>query len=442
MDLLKGNIKKAYIQYLIPSMGSTIVMTIYSFVDTIAVGQSVGPGGAAALAVIMPLFGLTAFLGIICGIGGSVMMSKARGKGNNEKGNAYFTVSLVIAGVFTAVAWLALALFAEKIFAVFGASADLMPLVMEYGKWMIIFCPAFILSAFLACFIRNDNAPKLAMTAVVIGGIINIFGDWLFVFPLGMGITGAAIATALGTSIQTLILCSHFFTKKCGLKLVKPYCISRAVSRIISTGFGAGLIDISVVVLTGILNNQVIRYGGEAALAVFGVVLTIVALIQALFGGVGNAIQPIVSTNFGAGENERIRQVFRMSIVTVVLMGLLFTTVGLLLPTQIIRLFMKATPEVLEIAPSIVRTYFLSLLPMGISILAIYYMQSIMHTKISIGIALSRGLIISGLLVSFLPLVAGLNGVWWAIVITECAVAIAALCCFKSVHRQSALKPN
>ena len=215
MDFITSDIKPLYRKYLVASMASALVMSIYSFVDTIAVGQSEGPTGAAAMAVITPLYGILIFLAILCGVGGSVLMSNAKGEGNEEKGNAYFTSALLLIGALVMIAWATLALFHHQIFTLFGADDNLMPKVMEYAKWVIWFLPVFIAPTVISSFIRNDGAPNLAMGAVIIGGCCNIFGDWFFVFPLGMGMEGAAVATVVGTSIQVLIMCSHFFRKKC-----------------------------------------------------------------------------------------------------------------------------------------------------------------------------------------------------------------------------------
>ena len=195
MDFITANIKSLYRKYLIASMASALVMSVYSFVDTIAVGQSEGPLGAAAMAVITPLYGILVFLGILCGIGGSVLTSNAWGEGKKEKGNAYFTAAVVLMATLTAVTWIAFALFHHEIFTFFGADEHTMPKVMEYAKWLIATVPIFIAPTFISAFIRNDGAPGLAMAAVIIGGCINVFGDWFLVFPLGMGMTGAAIYT-------------------------------------------------------------------------------------------------------------------------------------------------------------------------------------------------------------------------------------------------------
>ena len=436
MNILKDDIKKLYSKYLVASMGGALAMSIYSFVDTIAVGQSAGPNGAAAIAVINPLYGILLFLAILCGIGGSVLMSKAKGEGDEVKGNAYFTASVIVMAFFNVLFWLLFALFADDIYALFGANSDIMPYVKKYARWIVYFSPVFFFSYFLACFVRNDGAPVLAMRAVIVGGSLNIFGDWFLVFPMGMGMAGAAIATVLGTTLQLLILCSHFLSKKCTLRLVKPGRPFRAFGEVLATGFGSSLIESANIVLFCIFNNQIMRYGGSDALAVFGVVATVSFLFQALFSGVGQAVQPLVSTNFGAGEHVRIRQVLHMSMKTGVIMGVFFTSMGLFFPREIIRLFMDATPEVLALAPVIVRTYFLTFLFMGVSVISTYYLQSIMKARMSALIALLRGAVLSGLLLIVLPLFIGIQGVWWAMPAAECLVALMAACYLRRIQHE------
>lgn len=427
MDFVTGDIKQLYRKFLTASMASAMVMSIYSFVDTIAVGQSEGPAGAAAMAVITPLYGVLIFLGILCGVGGSVLYGNARGEGKEEKANALFTAATGLMVFLILLVWIIFALFHQQIFTFFGADAELMPKVMEYARWLIWFLPVFILPTFISSFIRNDGAPGLAMAAVIIGGCVNIFGDWFFVFPLGMGMTGAAIATVLGTNVQVIIMCIHFFTKKCTLRVVKPNHVKPAICQTLGIGFGASVLDLGTVILSIITNNQIMRYGDTNALAVYGVVATITSLFQALYCGVGQAIQPIVSANCGAMQADRIKQVWKMSLTTVIVLGIGFTAVGELFPTQIVRLFMDVTPEVLTVAPGIIRPFFLLFLFLGITVLATYHLQSIMHGRMSMIIAVLRSVVISGLLIYILPLFMGILGVWVAMPISELIVAIIAL---------------
>lgn len=426
MDYLTSSTKALYRKYLIASLGSALVITIYSFVDTIAVGQSEGPAGTAAMAVITPIFGILVFFGILFGIGGSVLMNNAKGAGNEEKGNAYFTTALILVVGFTVVTWVLFARFSKPILFFFGATQGTLPLVMRYVQWLIRCWPIFIFSTFIGAFVRNDNAPGLVMAGVISGGCFNIFGDWFFVFPLGMGMEGAAIATVLGTTLQCLIICSHLFRKCCGLKLAKPFRMGKAIRKIFVIGIGASLLDLGTVVLSTITNNQILRYGSEVELAIYGVMTTIAALVQAMYCGVGQAIQPLVSANFGGRQYGRVRQFLKMSVVTVLIMGVLFTALAEGLPVPIVQLFMDATPEVLAAAPNSMRLYSLLYLFLGFTVLSTYYLQSVMRDRASMAIGILRSLVVSGLLLYLLPLFWGINGVWLALPISECIVTVVA----------------
>ena len=435
MDLLKDKIGSLYLKFLAPSLFSALVTTIYSFVDTIAIGKGVGTDGAAACAVIYPIMGDASLFGFLCGIGGSVRFGKARGESRMEKANAYYTASLILVLVLTALVWPFTALFRKEIFTLFGASSALMPLVLEYGDWIIGTFPAFILSAYFTCMVRCDGAPNVVMGAVIAGGVFNVFGDWFLVFPMGMGMAGAAIATAGGTVIQLFVLCAYLFSQKSSLQLVRPWKLTKAFFKSVTAGFSASVLEFAFIILTCILNNQIMRYGGETALAVFGVVLTCSGMFQHIFTGVGQTIQPIATTNFGAGQIRRIASLRRISELTVIAMGIVFMLSGILFPAQIICFFMDATPEVLSAAPGIMRIYFISFLFMGINIWATFYFQSILRTRTSTVLSLLRGLILSGLLLYLLPAWLGLDGVWWAMVLTEGIVAAVTLACVFVTNR-------
>lgn len=422
MDYLTSSTKVLYRKYLIASLGSALVITIYSFVDTIAVGQSEGPAGTAAMAVITPIFGILVFFGIFFGIGGSVLMNNAKGAGNEEKGNAYFTTALILVVGFTVVTWVLFARFSKPILFFFGATQGTLPLVMRYVQWLLRCWPIFIFSTFIGAFVRNDNAPGLVMAGVISGGCFNIFGDWFFVFPLGMGMEGAAIATVLGTTLQCLILCSHLFRKCCGLKLAKPFRMGKAIRKIFVIGIGASLLDLGTVVLSTITNNQILRYGSEVELAIYGVMTTIAALVQAMYCGVGQAIQPLVSANFGGRQYGRVRQFLKMSVI----MGVLFTVLAECLPVPIVQLFMDATPEVLAAAPNSMRLYSLLYLFLGFTVLSTYYLQSVMRDRASMAIGICAVWSSAGSCSTSCPSFWGINGVWLALPISECIVTVVA----------------
>ena len=209
--------------------------------------------------------------------------------------------------------------------------------------------------------------------------------------------------------------------------MVKPFQIGKAFQKILAIGIGSSLLDLGTVFLAIIMNNQIMKYGSTTELAVYGVIATIASLFQALFCGVGQAIQPLVSANFGAGKKERVQSVFRMSLLTILALGVVFTSMGELFPVQITKLFIAATPEVLAASPQIFRSYFLLFLPLGITVFSTYYLQSIMRGRISMIVAVLRSIVIGSISLLVLPMVLGLNGVWLAMPLSELIVAVIAL---------------
>lgn len=199
------------------------------------------------------------------------------------------------------------------------------------------------------------------------------------------------------------------------------------IKKIFAIGFGASILDLGTVIIAVIMNNQVMHYGTSTELAVYGVVASVGSLFQALFSGVGQAIQPLVSANYGAGNTERIKSFWKMSFTTVLILGIVFTCIGEFFPVQLVQLFVKATPEVISATPIIVRLYYIIYPFLGITVLATYYLQSTMHDKMSMLIAILRSVVINSLFIFILPVFIGLNGIWIALPCSECIVAIIAL---------------
>ena len=426
-ELLSESTGKLYIKYLIPSLGGALATSVYSFVDTIAVGQSCGPVGAAAIAVINPLFALACFVGLLVGIGSSVLMSKAKGAGEMEKSSRIFTASLMLLAVLGIISWAFTCIFLRPILAFCGADDEIMPYAVSYMIPIAIGLPLFIINTFLAPVIRYDEHPGLVLKAVLTGGCLNIFGDWFFVFPLGMDMFGAGLATALGSLTQTLILLSNFFGGKSSLKIKMPKSMAKDFRQIAVSGFGASILDVAIGALTIMINRQTMKYGGKDELAVLGVIMTISFLLQHLYAGIGQAVQPIASTAFGAGRKDRVWQSFSYLLSSSLIAGLLSAAICIFFPIPILRLFIDATENVLAIGPHIVIIYSLSFLPMAVNINLVFFLQSILAPGAALAFSLSRGVVISLILLYILPLFMGMDGILWAMVLAEIITIIGAL---------------
>ena len=408
------------------AFGSALITSIYSIVDMAMVGQYHGPEGSAALAVVAPVWNIIYSLGLLMGIGGSVLFSTVRGRADGSIGesNEYFTASVIGSVILAGAIWLIIIFFDRNLMVIFGAQGNTLTLAREYVLPVKAAIPFFLFNQMLAAYLRNDKNPALATGAVLAGGIFNIFGDYFFVFTCDMGAFGAGLATAIGSALSFLVMLSHFFTKKNTLRLVRPEGLVRKLKKITATGFSTFFIDVAMGILTILFNRQIMVYLGTNALSVYGVIVNISTFVQCCAYSVGQASQPIISTNFGAGRGDRIRETLKYALGTVAVFSIFWTAVTTALPNAFIGIFMSPTPEVLEIAPGIMRCYGISFLLLPLNVFSTYYFQALMKPKTAFMASVARGLVISGILIYLLPAVFSGNAIWFAMPVTELAVAV------------------
>ena len=183
-------VKKLFFHYLLPSICGTMVTSIYVLADTIIIGKGIGIDAMAALNIVLPLFNIFFGTGLLFGVGGSVLMSIARGRGEIETGHRYFSMAFLLNVITCLIYMLVFLLFLEDIARFLGATDVTMPYVMDYAPFILWGLGFFSFSSFLQTFVRNDGAPKLSMISVATGGILNIILDIIFVFPFHMGMAG------------------------------------------------------------------------------------------------------------------------------------------------------------------------------------------------------------------------------------------------------------
>ena len=425
MDMLTGNVRSIYFKYLAAAFGSALISSIYGIVDMAMVGQYQGPGGTAALAVVAPVWNIIYSLGLLTGIGGSVLLGTAKGKGEKKEQNEFFSAALICSIILAIVCWGAVVFFDTEMLTLFGAEETLLPLAKEYLVPIKFVIPAFLFNQMLAAFLRNDDAPGLATAAVLTGGIFNVFGDYFFVFTLDMGIKGAGLATAIGAVITFMVMITHFFTRKNNLRFVFPSLFLKKAWQIMVVGFSTFFIDVAMGFLTMIFNRQIVRYLGTDALSVYGVIVNVSTIVQCCAYSVGQAAQPILSVSYGLHNWERIKGTLRYALYTVAFFSIVWTIAIWAVPNGFICVFMAPTEAVFRIAPSIMRSYGISFLLLPLNIFSTYYFQSLMKPGASFFVSVARGMVISGILIYALPALAGADFIWFAMPITELLVAIA-----------------
>lgn len=419
MNLLKDNVVKLYFKYFFPTMCAALSTSIYILFDTIFIGQGVGSKGLTALNISLPIYSIYFGTGLLIGIGGSTLMSIEKGRGHEDKANKIFTLSFILGLILATFYCIIGFVFLEKIALLLGATKEIMPFVKEYMIVVIVGTIPFVMGSVMAPFIRADKAPKKAMFAVIFSGFLNIVLDYVFVFPLNMGMRGAAIATVFSYTISCLILLSHLLSKNNTLRFKKGFYKISNVIRIIKCGLPSLFIEVSLGFVIFIFNKQILKIIGDDGVTAYSIISNTAIIVVALFNGISQTIQPLVSINMGANLKERAVKLRNLGLCTALVIGIFSFILCITFPEQIVRIFVKPSKEVLAIAINSIRIYSTAFIIMGINMVIGAYFQSIELAKKSFIIAFCRGLLFVSICVFILPIFLGINGVWLSVPIGE-----------------------
>jgi Na+-driven multidrug efflux pump len=428
MNLSSDNIHHLYLRFLANAFGAALVASIFGVVDMAMMGHYQGPDGPAALAIISPIWNLVYSLGLLTGIGSSVLYSAKKGdEEETEDPNQYFTIGLILTGVIAVIEAVLLNVFLEQLLVFFGANETTLPLCLAYLFPVRFGFPLFTLSNFLAAFLRNDKAPGLATAGVVSGGLFNIIFDYIFIFVCNMGMQGAGLATILGMILGLLIMSSHFLSKKNTLKLVRFHDFGGKSSRILTTGFSSFFVDAAMGIVNIAFNRQIIAlYPSEANsyLSIYGVLLNLYVFMQCASYGIGQAAQPLLSFNYGAKLYSRVKSLLKDALFTVSILSAVGLVLSESIPTYLIRLFMTPSSEVLSLAPEVMRPFCLCFVLLSFNVVSCYYFQAILQDKAAFFVSLFRGAIIPVIILFTLPYLQK-ELLWYTMGFTEVLTGIA-----------------
>lgn len=423
IDILRDPVRKVFINYLVPSVSATMVTSIYILADTMMIGRGIGAAGLAALNILLPMYSTFYGFGMMCGIGGSVLFGFSRGKGEEQEARGYFTTALILTAILAVLSAVLCNVFFEPLLNFLGCTPVMREYAVSYGRILMTVSPAYIFSCFLQAFVRNDGAPRLAMTGVVSGGITNVVLDYAFIYILRWGMAGAALATVIGTGLTIAILCSHFFKKDNHLKLGGGLSLRKAWD-VLMNGMPSFIMELSSGVIMLLFNLQLLKYVGDIGVVVYGIVSNVALVVTSLSNGIAQAAQPMISANYGAGNMDRVREVRNLSLVVAMTAGVLFTASGFLIPVPIAELFLVPTEQIIAMAVPAIKLYFISFVISEWNIICGTYFQAIVKPKLSLMVTLMRGIALNSILVFVLPAIFGVNGIWMVVTVSEIVTAV------------------
>lgn len=436
LNLLEAPVEKVFLSYLVPSVSATLVTSIYILADTMMIGRGIGAPGIAALNILLPLYSLYYGIGMMCGIGGSVLFGFSRGSGREAEARRYFTTGLIMVVAAAAAALIGGHVFFDPLTRLLGSTDSMEEYMVPYGRVLMTGAPVFMLSSFLQAFVRNDGAPKLAMAGVISGGVTNVVLDYVFIFLMGWGMGGAALATVMGTTLTVAILCSHFFSPENRLKPERGASFRKA-KEIVGNGLSSFILEVSNGLVMLLFNRQLLAYVGDLGVVVYGIISNASLVVVSISNGLSQAVQPLLSANFGAGKTGRIAEAKRLAIRVALLAGCIFTALGMLFPTQLTYLFLEPTEEILAMAVPAVRIYFLGFLACEWNIMCGTYFRATVRPKKSLTITLLRGVALNVLFVFLLPAVFGVDGIWAVVTVSEFITAAVVFVFMKQEGRKN-----
>ncbi len=444
LDLQKDSIIRLFMSYLLPAIASGVITSLYIIVDGIFIGKGIGSQGLAAVGLVVPMFTMFSGLSLVFGIGGSTQSSIAIARGNNDEASKYFTHSVLGITVLMTFFIVLVLIFKESILTMFGAQGELLELSSIYLSVMILFGIPYALALVLSMFVRVEGFPKLAMTATVIGALINVVFDYVFIFEFKWGIFGAALATGMGNIFATAVLLVFFLKKKGQLRFIisgsTPNTVGLKIKQvyvnILAIGAPTFLDQAFVSIIIIVYNKRLMNLIGEAGVSAYSAIGFLMPFSIMIFVGIAQALQPIISANYGSRQIERINEAVSIALKTGVMVGLVFVLAAFTIDKQIMGLFISVGDPAYEVGKEAFRFYFASYLFVGVVMVINSYFQSIEEPKYALYLTLLRGAVIIFPAMFLMSNIWHVSGMWYAVLFTEVVTMLIAIY-FKVKHSKS-----
>lgn len=413
-------LKKEFWKYMMFAVMGMIGSSGTILVDTFFVSHRLGPDGLAALNIAIAIFGLMNGLAMMIGIGGASRYTILKSQEHYHKANQTFTLSFAMA-LGMGILFLLTGLYGSSWLAqCLGANQDILSLCTTYLKTILMFAPCFLLNHLFMSFIRNDGSPQLSMCMMIVGSLTNMILDYLFMYPFHMGILGAALATGLAPTMSVIIAMIYILLKRNQFHFTKISFHLSQMKAIIEPGLSNFINELSSGIVLVVFNLLILKFAGNIGVAAYGIVANLALIVLAIFTGVSQGIQPLLSRAFGQGQDQDIQYLYQQGRYVVFIIGLCVLCIAYLLSSHLIALFNHENHQTLQLlANEGLRYYFIGFLFLGYNYLMIALLSTTNQVSSAFGLSLLRGcigIIIVACLFAFLW---GLKGIWLAFPFVE-----------------------
>lgn len=410
---------KKLIQFTVPTIIMMIFTSIYGVVDGLFVSNCVGADAFASVNLIMPALMILGAIGFMIGTGGSALVSKTMGEGNQEKANQYFSMLLfvvtIIGFIFTVIGFIVM----EPVAKLLGAEGNLVDICVIYGRTLIIALIPFMLQNCFQSFLIVAERPRLGLVVSVITGVLNMVLDFLFIYVFKMGVFGAAFATGVSQLIGGIVPLIYFMKKSETLKLVKTKLELKPIIQACMNGSSEMVTNISMSVVNMLYNLQLMKYAGADGVVAYGIIMYVSFIFSGTYIGYSIGSAPIVGYHYGAENTKELKSLLKKSLKLLTITSIVMTVIGELLAKPLAGIFVSYDANLLDMTTNAIRIFSISYLISGINIFASSFFTALNNGVVSAVISFLRTLLFQIAMIFILPLIWDLNGIWLAVVFAE-----------------------
>ena len=412
-------------------------LSCYILADTFFVSKGLGTDGLTALNLAIPIYSFIHGSGLMIGMGGGTKYSILKSQEHHLEANKTFTHALFLTGCLTAVFVVIGVFCSDLIISLFINQGHVFDMSKTYLQVILLFAPAFLLNNVLLCFVRNDGAPQLSMAAMIGGSLSNIILDYIFIFPCQMGIFGAVFATGLAPIISMIILSPHFIRKKNQFHIQKCYPQFKRIFDILSSGIPSLITEVSSGVVMIIFNTIILKLTGNVGVAAYGVIANISLVVIAIYTGIAQGIQPLMSRYYGLNQMKSIHKILKYAFIMMLIISILIYGLVFLQATNITHIFNSENNQTLQIIASQgIKLYFLACPFAGFNIIISVYFTSVEYPFPAHMISILRGFIVIIPIAFLLSWIGVMTGVWCSFPVTEFLVSIIGIVFFMKFQRK------
>ncbi|MGI5825398.1 MAG: MATE family efflux transporter [Bacillota bacterium] len=426
----KTDIRFLFAKYVSLNIIGMIGLSCYILADTFFVARGIGAEGLTALNLAIPIYSFIHGSGLLIGMGGATRFAISRSK-------TVFSQALWFAFIAACVFVAAGIFLSYRLALVLGADSAILDDTHIYLKTILCLSPLFLLNNIVICFVRNDGSPHLAMLAMLLGSLSNVVLDYIFIFPCGMGMFGAALATAMAPVISLLIMSRHFLKKQNTFHIVKTKIRFKVLADISALGFSALITEFSSGIVIIVLNLIILNLAGNLGVAAYGIITNLALVVIAVFTGIAQGMQPIVSRAYSLGQRDDLRKLLKYGFVTAVCIAAAVYLFSFIFTEPMVAAFNKdGDLQLARIAENGIRIYFLCFGFAGINVLSAAYFCAVDTPRYGMIISVLRGFAVIIPAAVCLAALFGLTGVWLAMPFAELLVMVFTVCLLKKNNKQ------